>query len=197
MGRIFFACVDVFASLVFILPIFAVLQRAAFRNAKHTALYGIFAFYLIAVMSLVGLPSVTYIQLDFTINVVPLADLIADVKNALLNVLLFVPMGFFLSILWEKYRQFKNAVIVCLCISAVIEGLQIFTFRTTDINDLITNTLGGMIGFFAARITTKGFSKFTCSDTKQYEMYIVFAVSFMVMFFGVPFVSGFLWECIQ
>lgn len=194
MGGLLSACVDILASMVFVLPIFAVCHHFVFRKVQHTALYGIFAFYLIAVMSLVGLPNVKYVRLGFSVNIIPFVDMIPDMVNALLNVLLFVPMGLFLPILWEKYREFKTTVILCLCITAAIELLQMLTFRTTDINDIITNTMGGMIGFLIAGTITKRFSKFVCLDTKPYEMYIVFSVSFAVMFFCVPFISGLLWE---
>ncbi len=197
MGKIVSACVDILASAIFILPIFAVCHQFVFRKVKHTALYSIFAFYLIAVMSLVGLPSVNYVRIDFSVNIIPFLDMISDAANAFLNVLLFVPMGFFLPILWEKCRHFKNTLSLCLCITGVIEVLQILTFRTTDINDIITNAVGSVIGFLIARRMTKGFSKLICSGAKPYEMYIVFAVSFAVMFFGVPFISDLLWTFIR
>ncbi len=197
MGRIFSACVDAFASMTLILPVFALCHRLVFRKGKHTALYCVFAFYLIAVMSLVGLPSVNYVRIDFSVNIIPFVDMISDMTNTLLNVLLFVPMGFFLPVLWEKCRHVKTTLILCLCITGLIEGLQILTFRTTDINDIITNTVGGVIGFGIAGRMTKGFSKLVCTGTKQCEMYIVFAVSFAVMFFGVPYISAVLWELIR
>ncbi len=188
MGRIFSAGMDIGASLVFLLPAFAVCHLLIFHKREHTALYLVFAFYLIAIMSLVGIPNVNYIRFDLNINLIPFADLVYDWKNALLNVLLFAPMGVFLPILWERYRRFQNTALLCLCLSGIIEGLQIFTFRATDVNDLMTNTLGGILGFFLARIMTKGFSQYVLSGTKRSEMYLVFAISFAVMFFGVPIV---------
>ena len=196
MNRIFAACLDIVASMVFILPIFIVCNKFVFHKIKRTALYTIFAFYLIAMMSLVGLPNVKYMQIDFSINLIPFVDMVSDIKNALLNVLLFLPMGLFLPRLWEKCRQIKNTLIICLCVTGTIEILQIFTFRTTDINDIITNTLGGVIGYFIAKWITKDFSKRICSDTKLYEMYSVFAIAFVVMIFAVPFISDLLWELV-
>ncbi len=194
MNRIFSACLSIVASAIFILPIFVIGNQFVFRNRKHTTLYTIFAFYLIAVMSLVGLPDVKYIRFELSLNVIPFVDMVSDIKNALLNILLFVPMGFFLPILWERCRPMKNTIIHCLWITGIIEILQIFTFRTTDINDMITNTLGGAIGYFIARGITKGFTKHVCFATKAWELYVVFAIAFAVMFFGVPFSSGLLWE---
>ncbi len=194
MHRILSACIDIAASMIFILPVFAICNKFIFHKAKHTALYVIFSFYLIAVMSLVGLPNVRYMRIDFSVNIIPFIDMISDMKNALLNILLFIPMGFLLPIFWRECRQLKHTATICLCVTIIIELLQIFTFRTTDINDIITNTLGGVIGFFISKKLTNNFSKLVYSNSKYYEMYIVFAISFLIMFFAVPFTSNLLQE---
>ena len=36
--------------------------------------------------------------------------------------------------------------------SLTIEVLQLFVFRATDINDLIMNTLGALVGYFVAKV---------------------------------------------
>ena len=36
--------------------------------------------------------------------------------------------------------------------SLTIEVLQLFVFRATDINDLIMNTLGALVGYLAAKV---------------------------------------------
>ncbi len=36
--------------------------------------------------------------------------------------------------------------------SLTIEVLQLFLFRATDINDLIMNTLGALVGYLAAKV---------------------------------------------
>ncbi len=194
MHRIFTACVDVAASMVVLIPLFAVGNLCSFRKWKHTALYTVFALYLIAVMSLVGLPNVSYVQWDVSVNPIPFVGMIPDLANTLLNVLLFVPMGFLLPILWKECRQLKRTFIICLCCTIVIEVLQLFTFRATDINDIITNTAGGLLGYSMAKVVSGGFTKLVCTQTKPYEMYIVFAAAFAAMFFIVPWISTGLWE---
>lgn len=56
---------------------------------------------------------------------------------------MFVPVGFFLPFLWKKYEDWKQVLLFCTFLTVLIEVDQIFTFRTTDIDDLLTNLLGG------------------------------------------------------
>ena len=81
----------------------------------------------------------------------------SDCKNSLLNVLLFVPLGFFLPLFWKKFSAFGYTLLFGFCTSLLIELLQIFTFRATDVNDLMTNTVGTVLGYLLARIVLKLF----------------------------------------
>ncbi len=64
-----------------------------------------------------------------------------------LNVLLFVPFGFFLSLI-KKPNIFKITMITLLT-SLSIELIQplLNSYRISDVTDVITNTLGGITGF--------------------------------------------------
>ena len=62
------------------------------------------------------------------------------------NILLFVPLGYFAS----DYCKIKNLgaiTIVSLLSSSVIEIVQHFIGRSFDIDDIILNIVGGIIGF--------------------------------------------------
>ena len=108
MHRIYSALIDIVAAAIFIVPLLALYGKISLRSLKQTLIYIVFAFYLVAVLSLVGFPSVLSLNLDFTINIIPLVDMISDFVNACLNVLLFVPLGFLLPMLWKKYKAKKG-----------------------------------------------------------------------------------------
>ncbi|MDQ7097012.1 VanZ family protein [Desulfosporosinus sp. PR] len=63
------------------------------------------------------------------------------------NIGMFSVIGFMLPALWKKFALAKRAVRMCFCISLAIEVVQLFTGRSTDIDDLILNTFGGLLGF--------------------------------------------------
>ena len=66
------------------------------------------------------------------------------VVNILGNVLLFIPVGFFHRIAFSK--SLWHSLLFGLAFSGGIEIIQIFLPRTTDIDDLIMNTLGVVLG---------------------------------------------------
>ena len=86
-------------------------------------------------------------------NLIPLITLTPqDLKTSLLNILLLIPFGFGLPFI-TNFRMKKTVVIGAL-FSIIIEFLQLITgfmakitFRIADINDVIFNTVGVVIGY--------------------------------------------------
>ena len=64
-----------------------------------------------------------------------------------LNLILFISLEFFLPFLYKRYNRLANIVLAGFLISLSIELVQMFDIGTTDINDLIANTLGTCLGF--------------------------------------------------
>lgn len=63
------------------------------------------------------------------------------------NVLIFMPLGFLPPLLWPKWRHLWAAVSLSAGVSLLIEFLQLFLGRSVDVDDLILNTLGGLMGY--------------------------------------------------
>ena len=62
------------------------------------------------------------------------------------NTVLFAPWGFFLPMLWKKFRRLLPVAGMCLGLTCFIEFIQLFIGRTVDVDDLILNFLGSMCG---------------------------------------------------
>lgn len=186
MYRITFALKDMLLALVFLVPIFLVYAKFVFGSVKRTLPYFAFAAYLAAVYSLVGLPDILYLRFDPSCNFIPFVGMIDSPAEALLNVLLFVPLGFFLPVLCKRYRSFPRALLFGLCVTAGIELLQLFTFRTTDVDDLLTNVAGTVIGYFLAKAVTRGFRRLVVAETSAKYVYLTLLTAFFVMFLLVP-----------
>lgn len=81
-------------------------------------------------------------------------DIIDPIKILLGNVVLFLPFGFLLPAVWRKMTLLKISVLGML-LSILIEVNQfLFTFRVANIDDVILNTAGAIIGgvfFFFCR----------------------------------------------
>lgn len=196
MYRIYGALIEVVAASIFIIPLLCIYGKCMLNNLKQTLIYLVFAFYLVAVLSLVGFPGITSLTLDFTVNIIPFAGMVSDFTNAFLNVLLFIPLGIFLPVLFKKYRNIKSTVLFALCMTVVIEIAQIFTFRTTDINDIITNVAGALIGYFVSKKLPKNFTQHIRSNNENKDLYIICGAVALIMFLLQPFVASLLWEMI-
>ena len=71
----------------------------------------------------------------------------ATATNLLGNVLIFLPFGFFMAMA-SKYRSFFSTVIYSFALSLTIELSQLFMkVGCFDVDDLLLNTIGGMLGF--------------------------------------------------
>ena len=73
---------------------------------------------------------------------------IHTVYNLLGNVLIFVPAGFFIPILWKIKRGFVFTVCMTLWMSLTVEMIQLLSrVGSFDVDDLLLNTLGGILGY--------------------------------------------------
>ena len=67
-------------------------------------------------------------------------------KNVIGNVLLFVPFGYFINCMLQNKKLHIN-VIITLITSLSIEIIQMNIDRSFDIDDIILNIIGGIIGY--------------------------------------------------
>lgn len=192
MIRIYLAAVDVVPAAIVIVPVFLILYGTAYqRDFRKTILYCLFCLYLAAVFSLVGIPNVTYFRPDLNLNLIPFLGMVTDLKNSLLNIALFVPLGFFLPLLWDRFRKAGYAIIFGFFLSLTIELLQTLTYRATDVNDLLTNLAGTVVGYFLAKAIVGSNPSI---GKGRGEVYYLCALSFSVMFIIHPFLSPMIWD---
>lgn len=76
------------------------------------------------------------------------------VKNVIGNVLLFLPFGFFVSYYLKCDKIFLPIVLILIA-SCSIETVQMIIGRVFDIDDIILNLFGGLLGFFIYYILVK------------------------------------------
>lgn len=74
------------------------------------------------------------------------------IKNIIGNILLFLPYGYFATS-YINNKRFWPTAILTIIISITIEFVQLNIGRTFDIDDVILNTCGGVLGYFLYRFT--------------------------------------------
>ena len=89
MFRIFSFVIGIASAAIILLPVFIILKIILFRNTNDSIIFFIFSMYIAAVYIITGLPDITSVQTDLSFSFVPVIGMISDVKNSILNVILF------------------------------------------------------------------------------------------------------------
>jgi len=64
------------------------------------------------------------------------------------NLVMLLPLGIYIPLLYPKFPGFLKVFIICLFVSISIELMQLITsVRSTDIDDVILNTSGAIVGY--------------------------------------------------
>ncbi|MFF0831101.1 VanZ family protein [Brevibacillus sp. NPDC003359] len=75
--------------------------------------------------------------------------------NLVGNIAVFVPLGFLLPLLFVSFKNMHRVFFLTLGASLVIEMLQfLFALGSIDVDDLLLNGLGGLVGYGLFRIGT-------------------------------------------
>jgi glycopeptide antibiotics resistance protein len=132
--------------------------RTKVFSVEQFALLLMFTIYSLAVLHLVFFPISVNIgrfanQIPWykSINFIPVLTI--DVKTFLLNILMMIPLGICLPLLRSVSSNTASVAKFILCASLSLEVMQMVirvtlgSGRSTDINDIIANTLGGVFGF--------------------------------------------------
>ena len=75
------------------------------------------------------------------------------------NVVMFIPLGLMMPVAFRRMRNFWKTALSLALFSFAIEFTQYFTGRSADIDDLMLNTLGGMLGYLIFFVVSRLFWK--------------------------------------
>jgi glycopeptide antibiotics resistance protein len=83
---------------------------------------------------------------------------VVDAPSFVLNIVMFVPFGVLVPLLWGRFDSWRRVAVCALSVSSVIEliqfvlGVTLGSRRTVDVNDLIANTAGALLGLLMLRL---------------------------------------------
>jgi len=149
------------AFVLFILTLFLGTRKKTYRAAQYFLLIT-FAIYLLAMIHLVFFPieywmgekkmtQPLWLMILNEINFIPVLTI--DIPTFVLNVIMLVPFGVYLPLLISKVDSAKKAAKYGFFLSLSIEVIQLTieitlgSGRIADINDIIANTIGAVVGF--------------------------------------------------
>lgn len=83
----------------------------------------------------------------------------AFLVNFIGNIVMFMPWGFGLILLWKKNQKLWKVVLYSIGLTALIETTQLFIGRSVDIDDVILNFVGSCLGAAIGTVLRKKFKR--------------------------------------
>lgn len=152
---LYFLILMLYVTVCFILPnaVFQLLNRkklmAQDHPGRHLVWTWIYWIYCAAVLHLTGIGTIwdliAYGEVPGNIHWIPFSEP-ATIPN-ILNMIMVMPFGFLLPLIWQNWRGFGKVVLAGFGFSLLIEVLQLFNTRLSDVDDLIMNSLGAAAGY--------------------------------------------------
>ena len=152
------------------------LKKGIETTKEHEILSVLFVMYIVALLSQTVIPKIElngdeirFFQSGYNeINLTVFKEIKLAIKlggsfflvNIVGNIVVFMPIALFVGLLYNKPSFFK-CVLITTAVSVFVEACQIPQNRGTDIDDVILNTLGGIVGYVLFIIINKLFDQFS------------------------------------
>lgn len=189
--------------MVLIITIIVATLRIAYlaKNHKKFSLvteifYLIFIIYILCLFRVVTFQDINFGESNFTpFREIFRYDIGSErfIKNVLGNILLFVPFGFFATYI-VKNKRISLTFLMTLIVSFTIEGTQYYIGRVFDIDDIILNVIGGMVGFLIYRLFEKirsNLPRFMKSETFLDIIIIIVIIAIIIYSFNINVLDWF------
>lgn len=146
--------------LIFSVVLISIRVAYLYINKKDFVIYRellslFFILYILCLFHIVTFQDVTW----STSNFIPFKEIFRYeigsrlfFKNVIGNIILFLPYGFFIS-QFVKTKKIQIIMFLVFIASFTIEITQLTIGRVFDIDDIILNIIGGIIGFSLYRLT--------------------------------------------
>ncbi len=150
------AILDVWPMLVIFLVVLITI-RVGYLKINHEKLVFYREFinlmFVIYILLLYQLLTTTELNKMSGLNIVPFTEIFryeigspSFIYNVIGNILIFIPFGYFVS-MYMKATKFSHILAVSLITSLTVELVQLHIGRSFDIDDIILNVSGSILGF--------------------------------------------------
>ena len=148
-------------------------------------------FFIIYAMLLFQLLTDTELNTTSGINIIPFMEIMrfkigsqAFNMNVIGNILIFLPFGYFVSS-YVKANKVSHILFISILTSFTVEVVQHYIGRSFDIDDIILNVIGSILGFFlfiSLNAISKHLPRFFRSST-FYNIICIFILVIFIIYF--------------
>ena len=101
-------------------------------------------------------------------------------RNILGNILMFIPFGYFASYYVKVEKVYIN-VIITFIVSLSIETIQSLIGRSFDIDDIILNIIGGVLGYFIYKLSSKILKEYSINIKNNILVNFLFLIIILIL----------------
>jgi len=134
-------------------PILFVLRRKGKSVIRQMSYVGFFCSVFLIIFATILFVPITFRPENYILNINPF-DWLENansmqqfVVEKIPNIILFIPLGFFVPVVFKNNRKFHKIIIISFILTFGVEFFQYFIGRSADIVDVITNLFGAVIGY--------------------------------------------------
>jgi len=146
------------------LPIMFFLKKKGVEILRQISYLLLFcSFFLIVFATIFFVRNINFKPERYILNLQPF-DWLKNIKyigidnvlaETIPNIIMFIPLGLLIPVVFISKRKLYKTIIIVFAISFSAEFIQYFIGRSSDIDDIITNVLGGIIGYGIFKICSK------------------------------------------
>lgn len=159
------ALLFIIAISILYLPLLVILKKKGKSAIRQISYIGLFCSVFLILFATILFVPITFQPENYILNIKPF-NWIGTVNSfeqfvveKVPNIMLFIPLGFFIPTVLIKKRKFYQVILISFAMTFSVEFFQYFIGRSSDIDDIITNLLGAMIGYAIFKIGYTFFKK--------------------------------------
>ena len=136
-------------------PVLMILKKRGKNIIRQLGNLGLCCSIFLIIFATILFIPITFHPEQYVINLVPFNwedDTNQVIVEVIPNIMMFVPLGFFIPVIFKNKRKLCKTIVMVFLLTFSIEFFQYFIGRSADINDIITNLLGGIIGYCIFKI---------------------------------------------
>ena len=195
------AIIDIWPMLTIFLVVIISIRLMYIHNGNEKfVFYKEFLNLLFIVYALILFQLLTNAEMNSSsgVNIIPFTEIMryevgtnSFYLNVVGNIMLFVPFGYFVSS-YVKASKVSHILLVSGITSFTIEAVQHFIGRSFDIDDILLNVVGAIIGFLlyiGLTAIKKHLPKFLRSDTFYNILCVILMLVCVIYYFNIMGIS--------
>lgn len=135
------------------LPIFFILKKKGKSPIRQLSYIGVFCSFFLIIFATILFVPINFHPEEYILKLNPFNwlenanSMQQFIVEKVPNIILFVPLGFFIPIVFKRQRKLFKTVLISFSIIFSVEFIQYFIGRSADIVDILANLLGVIIGY--------------------------------------------------